>query len=582
MNNNNNNTYYNPYDNIVSQPSINISGVTINSGHVYDVLGSSASLFPQGENVLPTDCTLDALIKVSNNSSAGGLMYGGSLLSMDISNNNHPVAQVMQDVSIYSDIQSYTGVSCIDFINSGNLNTFGHANMIGGIYDVNDLNNSNLILQFQSYYFITHIGSTITITFNNNDNTTISDSTTLSNSSNIGTYGTLKVIDDGDPFRNSYQHKGCYRACSYGNSKRSFNVSTLYDSNNKIIPYKYTLSESKNSIIIKSIPFLFYVDRGITPSITTTITHQYLTGFNSGIPCLRNGGNILVTNLLQNCTTEFFNPNIVSYLCNPIFAVNYTVFVVDIFNLYNNNSATIRKLININTTLSGLYTLIVTANSLKNNNSTSSLLLIDNTNGSTNRVNSGTGRYVNNTIFTPYDDIINITNTEELIYSLGYIQYPNTNFSLYYPVGPNYSNVPPGSYSTYRWITYKFPIPQSTYISRGKLVLSDIIMPNSNNSLVYNIIVNMYVDINNNIYDLFLPYGSSSNGVIGSAEYAGMNNKFVPRDVINGSTLTTVSDYYIYMTLGQTITANYAYIRLGIPQANPSIKISSIQLTDIS
>jgi hypothetical protein len=545
----------NPSDVLEINPSINISRVVINDGYVYDIIGNLSSSFPAGFNVLPTDNTLNALIKVSN----GGISSqssGGSPIDLP-SNNGYPIIQTINDVKFYfnSNLISYSGCVCKDYIFNNNLN------YVENIINQTDINNLLSGSQIISYYYLIHIGKTISLLIKNPDESIDSGSVTLQNSSNVGVYNYLTITNDEDPLSNNSQYKGYYRACVYTNTYKIFTINDTFDSNNKLIPYSVQLKEDTNY----SLPFTFFLDNFITPNLSFNVYNYNNLNYNSGIPCLTSNSDFTIECIINNATTQFFNPNLLSFVNNDIDDVNFQINTTIINDLYNTNSTNINQIINIKNTSYKVSNLNIIVRSVKNSLTNSDInMIIDNNNEVAifNRVNSGDGLYPPTIDFSEFISSHDISDTSELIYILGYIQYPRLNYNIYYPPGPDYSILSP---SKIRYFTIKKNITSS--ISRGKITLVDVINFNKNY-----VVLNLYY--NNSIYIVSSPYGRPLDTGISCGEFGLQNNKFI----IDSSGKI---NYCFYFTFGQSILFNTLYLRLGFSYTTNPTYIGNILIETV-
>ena len=540
----------NPSDTLYVNPSINIGGVLLSNNLSQDTIGNLYALFPSSLGVTADDSTLGALIKTANNSSSSvSTNYSGSFIATG--SDNKLVAQVIQDVSFYSTCTKYTGGICRQLINDNIVNT------VTNIYDLTDINILSTP-QFITNYFIKHVGSNITLLFINNNNTQTTDSHILTNSSNIGVYGSLTIIDDGDPFLSNIQYANIFTACKYGNTRKQFNVNNLYSSSSILIPYIYILKEQSKYV---SYALPFYIDNSRIPTISCSISNYISTKFSSGLTVLPINSTINFNITLTNITSEFYNNHMIDISSN--FTSNNYISPIQsvISSCYNTNTGTFSFPLTVNIENNNILPLTFTANSLTKSNSITINCMIDCNpiNESDIRCFSGTDRFTTIDNFINYDSSADLRNNEELLYLFGKFSYPNTNYSVYIPQGNNYSNLT-GSYNSYRWFTQKINqnnLPQ--FITNGYIQINNLSFTNNdiNNIFTINkIIVDIYV--NDNIYIVNSPIYVSNNNNIYNITDNSYNNHLttLPNSLYN---------YLVYFDfLSQIQITTDIYIRIGV------------------
>jgi hypothetical protein len=545
----------NPSDILYVSPSINVGGVILYNKLSQDTLGNISMLFPPNIGVTSNDSTLGALIKTAN--SSGGGSSSGSVAGSFIStgSDNKLVAQVIQDVSFFTSLTNYTGGLCKQF-NS----------IVTNIFNYNDINTNN-ILQFQTNYFLKHVGATITLFFIDTDGNTYSDSHILTNSSNIGVYNSLTILNDGDPFLNNLPYANIFTACKYSNTFRNFSTNTTYTPDSTLTPYIYILKEqySLGYPTYNSYALPFYVDSSPLPSMNINIGSYTSAILTSGLYILPLNSTINFTFTVNNITSQFYNPKVIN-IDATFTTTTYISATQNMINsCYNTGSYTFNYSLSVNKITSGIQILTLTVNSLTKSSSSTLQCLIDTTTNleSNIRVTSGTGRFTDTSNFNTYNSSVPLTNNEELLYLFGKISYPSTNYTNYIPQGLDYSNLT-GSFYTYRWFTQK--INQSNilpYISNGYIQINlsvvNLIQP------LNNVIIDLYM--NNNIYIVSSPYNETSNIVISDC----LNNKIQS------------SAYLVYFDFKSQVQVNTdIYIRLGIPSSlKGKITFSSLTLCQI-
>lgn len=539
----------NQSDILYVNPSINIGGVLLSNNLSQDTIGNIYALFPQSIGVNSQDSTLSALIKTANNS--GGLStnsYAGSFIST--SSDNKLVAQVIQDVSFYSTCTTYTGGTCRQLINDNVVNT------LTNIYDLTEINNLN-IPQFITNYFIKHVGSNITLIFIDN-NTQTTDSHVLTNTSNIGVYGILTILDDGDPFLYNIQYANIFTACKYGNTFRQFTTNNLYDSNSILIPYIYILKEQN---LFTSYAFPFYIDKSNTPTISCSIFNFNNTKFTSGLNVLPLNSSINFVITLTNITSEFYNNHMIDITSDFSTVTHILPIRSVISSCYNTNTGTFNFLLNIDIMNNNILPLTFTANSLTKSNSLTINCIIDcnSINESDIRCFSGTNRFTSTDYFTNYDSSVSLNNNEELMYLFGKFSYPYLDYTSYIPQGNDYSNLT-GSYNNYRWFTQKINqnnLPQ--FINNGYVQINNISFVNNDLTsliLINQIILDIYM--NENIYIVSSPIYVVDNNNIYNINDNSYNNKLT-------SLSNSLYNYLVYFDFkSQTQITSDIYIRIGI------------------
>ena len=539
----------NQSDILYINPSINIGGVLLSNNLSQDTIGNIYALFPQSIGVNSQDSTLSALIKTANNS--GGLStnsYAGSFIST--SSDNKLVAQVIQDVSFYSTCTTYTGGTCRQLINDNVVNT------LTNIYDLTEINNLN-VPQFITNYFIKHVGSNITLIFIDN-NTQTTDSHVLTNTSNIGVYGILTILDDGDPFLYNIQYANIFTACKYGNTFRQFTTNNLYDSNSILIPYIYILKEQN---LFTSYAFPFYIDNSNTPTISCSIFNFNNTKYTSGLNVLSLNSSINFVITLTNITSEFYNNHMID-ITSDFSTVTYILPIRSVISsCYNTNTGTFNFLLNIDIMNNNILPLTFTANSLTKSNSLTINCIIDcnSINESDIRCFSGTNRFSSTDYFTNYDSSVSLNNNEELMYLFGKFSYPYLDYTSYIPQGNDYSNLT-GSYNNYRWFTQKINqnnLPQ--FINNGYVQINNISFVNNDLTsliLINQIILDIYM--NENIYIVSSPIYVVDNNNIYNINDNSYNNKLT-------SLSNSLYNYLVYFDFkSQTQITSDIYIRIGI------------------
>lgn len=519
----------NPSDIIEIQPPINVAGVILANSHVYDTIGSIASVFPPTLGVVPTDTTLNALIKTAVSNSY--TQFAGSMLS-----NN--VAQVIQDVSFTTTTQSYV---------AGLASEPG--NIVNNIFNYNTL--TGHILEVESNYLIKHIGANIDLIITSHSGSSTS-STILTSGNDVGVYNNLEITFDGDPFN----YPSDYIACKY---KATTPILTSS---------KYVNTIKMNERLYQCIPFLFYVDSQLIPSLSSySIIVTPISTYISGIPRYINGTTLQVTTNILDITSEFYNnTQIVSILGNSFNQVNYQATNTDINNIYNNKTTpyAIINTITINNVSVG--NLVISARLYSASASITSALsftpiFIDclSNNESQLRVKSSSGQFPSTSSLTTYNSSQSLLLNEELQYILGYFIYPQlTNWSTYNPVGPNYSAISGGSYNGYRWMTQKISI--NATIIRGNVVLNNYTIIGTQTSPLL-----IYLSANNTWYDVLSPFIPPLGTTIGILEYSG----------------TTSSNGSYFVTFGTGVTTQDVYIRIGLKN-NTNIKFTSVSFSSLT
>jgi len=180
------------------------------------------------------------------------------------------------------------------------------------------------------------------------------------------------------------------------------------------------------------------------------------------------------------------------------------------------------------------------------------------------RATAGSGQFPTIGYNNVYNNNISISGNEELQMINGQIQYPPAvNYGIYLPSSFNYSNLPSGSFSGYRWSMFNM----GTVTSASNL---QVTFNNSNNfgssALIGGLL--LYAQIS----------GSTAGWIDGNAAYPGVGNPTNNGDaaLVIGSSSPTVK----LITFGTIARSGPAYIRVGIPSGSNKTfsSISMVQM----
>jgi hypothetical protein len=301
--------------------------------------------------------------------------------------------------------------------------------------------------------------------------TVSSGSITLTTGSNVGTNGHLQILTDTDYYVGQSGKAGIYNVLTAKVAKPS-TAMTPSNTTQHSFQLVDTNGGSSNTVT-------YFLDNPTTPSVTASSITAVSTAGNvyiSGVPSLSTTDTVSFSATAHNAVGQFYNTTNVAY-------VNDT-------GSYFNSSASGAKYLpgsspTADTDLACTMTLSPLANKYSESvtfnvfavNSigttsaasvpTGGTLRIDTvsqatSSGSflneTDRISSSTGQYpaINGSSPTAFDRTVSIATNEELQLLNGLYRYPPaTNYSGFTPAGPNYSAISGGSYSGYRWVTFR-------------------------------------------------------------------------------------------------------------------------------
>jgi hypothetical protein len=604
-------------DTIIPSPGQYVGGVLIQNGTISEVIGPIYAAELALVGAVPTDSTLDALVKTVNYFSAAidNIEFGPAsdtyLYAGALANNNRPVANNVPIVSLIpgsSNQQSYSALSCRNY-----------GTVIRNIFNITNTNN----IALTTNYVVKRIGSDIIMLFSGINQTTntpvsVTNHHVLTNGSNIGSYGILGIQNDGDPYTSTIYTNlvGSVVACSFAALAytitsyltQSIRYNTLV-SPAALIPYQFTLQEvpdNYSGVPLTTPVYSFFIDNAPSPNITTstvTITSNSPT-FISGIPRVNIGDAVNVSITLNSVTSEFYNTNgIASISGNGLVTTNYTPSSQDIAALYtpaanyigssaptpsltinvastitNNLSMTRYTPVNINSNdyLHVTCTAFSTINQTTYTPSFSQLFLdfppyIE----SNIRLRSGTGQYPSPnsqpTLFTQYDSTISLLNNEELQYIDSYFMYPPAiNWSAQYQIGstvaPDYSNISGGTFTGFRWMSMGFPINNN--FARGVVYLNNFYTTSSLPLSASSFLVYVFLGSTNLWYD--------ANTVYNPGQQASVLSCLEIPAFINSN-----NQYQLNITVGSPVSVSSLYVRVGMTTSATS-KFSNVSFTQIA
>lgn len=378
--------------------------------------------------------------------------------------------------------------------------------------------------------------------------------------SDVGSYGSLNITDDSDPYVGQAGKEGFWKQLT-----ADITPTTPVT----VAPHTFEMIHSVSGTSV----LIVYVDNPTVPSISgATGTSTAVASYTSGVPHLNTGGIIVLAGSANNAVSKFYNQNkIVSISGSTIASQDYLPVVPPL------EGASVPFSLNA-PVLASTYaeTAQFTATVYNSKNDPVSLVVntsirVDSTSNEI-RVESGVGQYpTSGTYGGVFSSVAPITPTEELQMINNLYQFPpQVDYSTRYPVGPDYSTITGGTYSLMRWVTFDM----------GRLTSEVGFAITINNAISFNGSI-FGVDALQSNFAFYAIVVSEMGGDIPTvgwidcnAGYPGVGtptNDGDPALVIGSShgTMKTV-------TFGTALTGRL-YVRMGIPQGNGK-KFSGVTL----
>lgn len=221
----------------------------------------------------------------------------------------------------------------------------------------------------------------------------------------------------------------------------------------------YTMTHSKTG----STSTTFYIEELVTPAIVGSPSYSisYVGGprYISGVPSLEDNDIINVTFDVADAVKWYYNNSRIGAVDSPntdggqIASPLPGTGPVKDSTVTNTSSLTVSH----NTYAQGIAFTLYGYNSrgtLGSDIGTSTYntdLYVDTKSNEAIRVNSGAGQYPSTGYGSAYDSTLNIDNMEELQLRNALFEYPNIDFSVYTPAGPDYSTL---TFTGTRWATF--------------------------------------------------------------------------------------------------------------------------------
>jgi hypothetical protein len=272
-------------------------------------------------------------------------------------------------------------------------------------------------------------------------------SITLTNGDDTGlTNGNLTITGDEDAYAGSPSEEGFWWQLSADIVTSAPNLLVLGANN---ISMTHDLTGTSNKTI--------YLDDPMVPVLNNINISSVSTGsYVSGVPYLGNGDNVTATFDADNVVSEYYHQTNIGALAgtsinNDTFqpgsapakgaTVNASISTTILNNIYEPGAA-------YDVSAQASNSVVTTQNVVTNLN-------IDSISDESPRVESGVGQYPG-TYGGAFDSSNSILGNEELQMFNGQYQYPPAvDYSGFYPVGPDYTTVAPGSHNNMRWVTFQ-------------------------------------------------------------------------------------------------------------------------------
>lgn len=376
-----------------------------------------------------------------------------------------------------------------------------------------------------------------------------SGSRVLSTADDTGTYTSLQILTDLDPYAGVFGQQGFYKQLT----------ARIVPSPAVAVKTAHTAQLSHTST--GSTPALtWYSDDAVTPSASTPVVSgvTHTSGKHvSGVECLTTGDTIQISSTATNAVNSFYNNSqILRFTAAYVTTLNYLPGTPPADNA---SVASGTQNVVVASGYSAGAQITATAYNSAGGTGTATLtsnVRIDSASNESVRKLSGAGDYPATGYGGTYDTTQLLTGGDylnELQMINGYYQYPPaTNYTGQLPAGPNYST---GLGTEYRWVTFAF----TGFSGTGRTIT--ITSPGNFGS------------------NAIIPYLKMYARVDGSSPTAGwvdLNAAYdlaIPNPTANGDPAlapgsTTGSRI---LTLGSVVRTGTLYIRIGLPAGSTKI-----------
>lgn len=388
----------------------------------------------------------------------------------------------------------------------------------------------------------------------------------LSTSDDSGTYGDLQITQDQDYYLGQIGKAGFWKSL-LAQVVITTPISTVGPHTQRL---QHTLTGNTPT-------FNFYIDNPVTPTNVTGSVVATGSIYISGVPALvggLSGSSVTLSATASNSVGRFYNSTRIfqgsgtgvstSTFTLPSSPVSGSI--VSGSRVISINGGSVSE--NASFTLTAFNSIGATSTfTLSNTN-----IRLDSTLDGVTRIRSGQGQYPNfgfsdSTFGRAFESSASCAESgnEELQMLNGQYQYPTGNYTGSLPIaGPDYSSVPVGTYSNFRWVTFN----AGTAVSNTNVTVNFSNATGFSGALMSNF--KLYVQIG--------PGGSpGTNGwVDGNSAFPGTgnpNNNGDPALVVAGSTSTSK-----LITFGTSVKSGNVFVRVGIPVGD-SKKFGSLSVT---
>jgi len=359
------------------------------------------------------------------------------------------------------------------------------------------------------------------------------------------TYGWLTVESEADPLTNNPNFAGSLTNALKFSIYPSANIAISVP---PINPYSLRMCEFNTIIQRSSVPFNFYVDVPVVPTITAAAFVNLTTAtslkYFSGVPRVRAGSTVDLSIVARNVISEFYNKTGTFAIINSaqLNDASYILSNLDIDEIYDdgiNATHSYNILTTLKSNVSGTISATLrrfSANPALYADQVITYLNIDTftVNEEELRVRSGSGLNPSIGAHVAFDDQISLLDTQELQFIGNRFAFPYIDFTNQIPAGPNYS-LCRNDVSGYRWATFKYTSITSETISRAQIIVTNI------------------SELNAQQIKIFVKFNSESEWLDAQTE---ANEDF--EGIVD-------EDFTLNVTCGDSVNVDYQLVRIGIP-----------------